>query len=181
MKKSAVINATEFHINLCGKLKQLLLFKFSTTYNSTELHDTLNKQKLQENESLEEYFLIMKQLYLHGNIKDFVLMQYICNIPDFTFRKSILYRCQSIIKFKQKLRIYEKLRLEYDSVKSYKHEGTKSKSRPESEAKNKNNPVKPNMHCYNCGRSILIMLIKIKLPFDFVVTVMAISYSNAIN
>lgn len=53
------------------------------------------KIKLVICETLEEYFLVLKQLRSRGNIEDSALMQYDINgILDPVFGKSILYGCQ---------------------------------------------------------------------------------------
>lgn len=54
------------------------------------MHELLSTRKLQENEFLDEYFLIMKQVRAHGNIQDSALMQNFFNgIPHPVFRQSI--------------------------------------------------------------------------------------------
>lgn len=56
----------------------------------------------------------------------------------------------SLILFnKKKLRVYEKLTLEYESVKSHKHGGTKTKIKSETVVKNRSKPVKSNIRCYS--------------------------------
>ncbi|GBN86298.1 hypothetical protein AVEN_53782-1 [Araneus ventricosus] len=52
-----------------GKLKDLLLSEFAYSCNSTELHETLSKRKLKDNEALEEYFFNKKQLCNRGNVE----------------------------------------------------------------------------------------------------------------
>lgn len=102
--KAQLLLQTEFHINAYEKLDQLLISEFNAIYNSAELHDMLNKQKLQETESLE-HFQVMKQLCSHSNIQDSELMQYINNIrKPFFFRESILYGYLSIVEFKERLK-----------------------------------------------------------------------------
>ncbi|GBM59467.1 hypothetical protein AVEN_131040-1 [Araneus ventricosus] len=99
----------ETSANSCEKLKDLLLSEFCYSCNSAELHEMLSKRKLKDDESLEEYFLKMKQLCNRGNVEDTALMQYVINgIPDSVIRRSILYGCQNLSEFKQKLRVYER-------------------------------------------------------------------------
>lgn len=72
------------------------------------------------NESLDEYFLNMKQLRFRGNVGDSALIQYIINgIEDPVLKKYFRYGSQNINKFMQKLIIYEKWRFGYDNVKSH--------------------------------------------------------------
>lgn len=66
----------------------------------------------------DEYFFLIiniKQLCSCGNVKDFTQLQY--RIEDPVFKKSFLYGCQNIYEFRQNLKIYEKLRFDYDNVK----------------------------------------------------------------
>ncbi|GBO46567.1 Retrovirus-related Pol polyprotein from transposon 17.6 [Araneus ventricosus] len=147
----------ETGVNSWGKLKNLLLSEFGYSCNSAELHEMLSKRKLKDDESLEEYFLKMKQLCTRGNVEDTALMQYVINgIPDSVIRKSILYGCQNLSEFKQKLRVYEKMRSDYDKVKPNKPKfGNETKDRikvPKIENKDKFKDSKlNNIRCFNCG------------------------------
>ncbi|GBM79975.1 hypothetical protein AVEN_61143-1 [Araneus ventricosus] len=85
---------SETSVNSWEKLKDLLLSEFGYSCNSAELHEMLRKRKLKDNESLEKYFLKMKQLCNRGNVEDTTLMQYVINgILASVIRKSISYGC----------------------------------------------------------------------------------------
>ncbi|GBN99704.1 hypothetical protein AVEN_199583-1 [Araneus ventricosus] len=137
--------------------KDLLLSEFGYSCNSAELHEMLSKRKLKDDESLEEYFLKMKQLCNRGNVEDAALMHYVINgIPDSVFRKSILYGCENLSEFKQKLRVYEKMRSDNDKAKPNKPKfGNETKDRikaPKIENKDKFKDTKlNNIRCFNCG------------------------------
>lgn len=60
-------------------------------------------------------------------------MKIVNEINDHVFKKYFLQEC-SIFKFKQKFKIYDKLRFDYDNVKSHK---------PEVDARLKLKPEKP--------------------------------------
>lgn len=48
-ERAKLLVETEHQINSFDKLKQVLLSEIGITYNFTQLHDMLNKRKLQEN------------------------------------------------------------------------------------------------------------------------------------
>lgn len=111
------------------------------------MHELLNKRKLQENEFLDEYFLIMKQLCAHGNIEDSALMQFFFNgIPHPVFRKSILYECQTNLELKQKLKIYDEIRTDYENTKSPKVKSHMS-------VKEKPYHPKIDFLCFSCSQA----------------------------
>lgn len=56
---------------------KLLLEEFGQVCNSADLHEILSKRKIKDNESLDEYFLTMKQLCSKNNIEDSALIQYV--------------------------------------------------------------------------------------------------------
>ncbi|GBN00585.1 Transposon Ty3-G Gag-Pol polyprotein, partial [Araneus ventricosus] len=155
--KAKLYIQSETGVNSWGKLKNLLLSEFGYSCNSAELHEMLSKRKLKDDESLEEYFLKMKQLCTRGNVEDTALMQYVINgIPDSVIRKSILYGCQNLSEFKQKLRVYEKMRSDYDKAKPNRPKfGNETKDRikvSKIENKDKFKDTKlNNIRCFNCG------------------------------
>lgn len=57
-EKAQLLVQTECHRNTSNKLQQLVLSESGLLYKSAELHDMLNKRKLQENKSLDEYCLM---------------------------------------------------------------------------------------------------------------------------
>lgn len=57
--------------------------------------------------------------------------------------------CPNITEFNQRLKIYEKWRIDYDNVKS--HVDFMLRMKPEVDFKNKSRPTKADIHCYNCG------------------------------
>ncbi|KYB25116.1 hypothetical protein TcasGA2_TC031350 [Tribolium castaneum] len=92
-------------------LKKLLIREFHTKINSAELHQMLSRRKMQRNESVQEYSLIMKELASRGNIEMDAVIQYIVDgIPDEVDRKIILYEATTWEELKQKLDIYSRVK-----------------------------------------------------------------------
>lgn len=143
--KAKLFIQSETKINSWHKMKTLLISEFGLICNSADVHEMLSKRKMKENESLDEYFLIMKQLCSRGNVEDSALMQYVVNgINDSTVKKSCLYGCQYISEFETKLKVYEKIRNDYDKAKP---------SKPKVEVKNKSKTFKTETRCFNCGQN----------------------------
>ncbi|CAK9817732.1 Transposon Ty3-I Gag-Pol polyprotein [Anthophora plagiata] len=98
-------------ITTWGKLKSLLLDEFSSRTNSAQLHQMLRDRQMQRNESVHEYFLVMREMAARGGIEAEALIQYIVDgIPDDPCRKSQLYEARNLNELKDKLRIYERVR-----------------------------------------------------------------------
>jgi len=113
---------TEPNINSWLKLKNALIKEFSHDINSAHLHEILNNRKIQEKETVQEYFLKMKEIS-NGQIDDAALIHYIIKgLNDKVENKSILYGCKNLIEFKEKLKVYELIRSD-----SYQHKGVLNK------------------------------------------------------
>ena len=103
----------------------------------------MSNRKLRKDESLQEYFLKMKEIASRGMIEDDALMQYVIDgIQNLTMNKSILYGATNLKDFKAKLKCYEVM-----------HE--KSKCRPEAgliqqKVLSGKTELKRD-NCYNCG------------------------------
>lgn len=145
--------------------------EFGSICNLVEQHELLSKRKITENKSLDKYFLLMKQSCSQGNIEGSALIQ--CYINDSVFKKSFSYGCHNIHEFNQKLKIYEKLRNDYYSVKPPK---------PEVQIKPRSKPVKTEICDYNCcGNSHEGVNLKIKVPFVLVGINMGRSLLSVLN
>jgi len=102
-------------------------------------------------ESIQQYFLIMKEIASKGNIKDDSLMEYVIDgVDDESVNKSILYGAETIKEFKIKLchfeRMKEKTTAKVTRDKDLKKSNKDSTTRTEQfKDRNKTN------HCYNCG------------------------------
>ncbi|XP_018366004.1 PREDICTED: uncharacterized protein LOC108763139 [Trachymyrmex cornetzi] len=59
------------------KLKTILQDEFSDKVNSAQVHEMLRKRKLKKEESLQEYYLAMKELASRGKIESEALIQYV--------------------------------------------------------------------------------------------------------
>ncbi|GBM91690.1 hypothetical protein AVEN_257233-1 [Araneus ventricosus] len=91
-------------------MKQHILDEFSDKINGLQLHKLMESRRMKPFETLQEYFLAMRDLAYKGSLDDSSLIEYVINgIPDSSNNKIILYGCKSIPEFKEKLKIYEKL------------------------------------------------------------------------
>ncbi|GFY20196.1 elongation factor 2 [Trichonephila clavipes] len=105
---------TELQINSWEKLKQALIDEFSLEINSSLLHELLRNRKIRDCETTLEYFLKMKELCNSGKIDDSALMHYVIKgINDRQENKIILYGCNILTLFKEKLKIYEAIKNDY--------------------------------------------------------------------
>lgn len=118
-----------------------------------ELEELPSKRKMKDNEYLDEHILNMKQLHSQGNVEESALLLSVINVIKYCiFKISILYGYSNIYEFKQKLKIYEKLRFYSKNVK--REVDARPKRKPEVEFKNKSKPVKSDIRCYNyCNKS----------------------------
>jgi hypothetical protein len=143
---------SECGISTWSQLREALLSEFSTRLNSAHLHQMLSSRKIQKKETVQEYFLIMKELASRGNVEDNALIQYtIDGITDDTSNKIILYGANNLKEFKRKLQIFESLR--ENSMKMFK-----TKKEPEiKEEVMKKQDMKykkeegKQIRCFNCG------------------------------
>ena len=106
------------HLLTYEAFKNALINEFGHTISAIDLHKMLQNRKLHHSESILEYFLAMREIASKSDfyLDDQSLMEYcIQGIPDTTSNKIILYGCQNLSEFKEKLKIYEKI---YDSNKS---------------------------------------------------------------
>lgn len=95
------------------KLRSSLLNEFSSKMNSADLHEELRRRKLRRDESVQEYYLIMKELASRGKIEEKALVKYIVNgITDDASRTVVLYGARNLKELKEKLEIYDTIRRE---------------------------------------------------------------------
>lgn len=92
------------------QMKAHLLDEFSDKINSRQLHQLMAARRMKQTETLQEYFLAMRDLAHKGSLENTSLFDYVINgIPDTSSNKIFLYGCKSISEFKEKLKIYENL------------------------------------------------------------------------
>lgn len=124
------------------KLRDALFEEFDSRVTSIDLHNLLQKRKLKSNESLQDYFFSVRELASRGNIDEASVIEYVINgIPDPVNNKIILYGCKSLAELKEKLRIYEKLRLP-------RSDGNHTPTPVVQQRRQSNNPP---VICFNCG------------------------------
>lgn len=130
------------------KLRKALIEEFDVKITDADIHRQLAKRRRKKEESIQQYFLIMKEITSKGNITDDSLIEYVIDgIDDEGINKSILYSAETIKEFKTKLRHFEKMK-EKIMAKVTKDKNVK-KSDKDSTTKFKDRS-KMN-HCYKCG------------------------------
>ncbi|GFX83533.1 transposon Tf2-9 polyprotein [Trichonephila clavipes] len=93
-----------------SQMKEHLLNEFSDRINSAQLHNMMQARRLKPTETLQEYFLTMRDLAHKGAVDDSSLIDYIIDgIPDSSNNKIILYSSKTLSEFKDKLKTYETL------------------------------------------------------------------------
>ncbi|KYQ59576.1 hypothetical protein ALC60_01402 [Trachymyrmex zeteki] len=110
-------------------------------FECAELHRQMDKRKIKKDESIQAYFLAMKEITSRGETEEETLFQYVIDgMEDQTVNKSVLYGARNAKEFKEKLKVYEKMRMKTTSV-------TKSANA----AANKKVKPKEDVRCFNCG------------------------------
>ncbi|GFQ91668.1 transposon Tf2-9 polyprotein [Trichonephila clavata] len=131
----------------------------------------MQNRRLRPTESLFEYFLAMREIASKANflIDDQSIITYcISGIPDSKHNKLILYACNSISEFKEKLKIYEKVFMQNNSY-SFDNNNKSTNVKHDFSMSNKNDMCCDNkfqnkskfnatvnksdvrMRCFNCG------------------------------
>lgn len=145
------------------KLKEALTEEFSMKITSAELHRMLERRKIKEEETFQEYFLKMRELASRGSIELEALFEYVINgINDETSNKIILYGAKTIREFKDKLDTYEKMKksnLERTTKFTKnrddpsKHAGKKSSGEDAKKKTLDEQEGGSQIRCFNCGTS----------------------------
>lgn len=138
---------SETGISSWYKLREALKEEFDTKTTSAELHKLLSKRKKQKNESLSEYFFVMKEIASRGDIDNDSLFQYVIDgIGDDSGNIIILYGAKNLKEFKEKLHDYE--RVTERSVKEDRRQRGFFENKPHGK---KERSVSSN--CFNCGEA----------------------------
>lgn len=102
-----ILVESEGIIKTWKKLKSVLKEKFSDKINSAQLHEMLLKRKMKKEETIQEYYLVMKELASRGKIGPDALVQYVIDgIQDDTNSKLVLYGARKLEDFKEKLKAF---------------------------------------------------------------------------
>ena len=101
---------SEKNLTTWKKLKSALQDEFGLKINSAKLHEMLGKRKIKKTESVQEYFLVMKEIAGRGEIKTDALIHYVIDgIVDDTRNKLCLFGARTLKDFKEKLRVYNEI------------------------------------------------------------------------
>lgn len=69
---------------------------------------------MKKDESVQAYFLAMREIAARGEIEEVALFQYVTDeIKDQSMNKGILYGAKNTKEFKEKLKVYEKMRAKH--------------------------------------------------------------------
>lgn len=136
------------------RLRNVLKQEYGSKLNSAHLHQMLAARKLGKNETVQEYFLIMREMASRGNIEDDALIQYVIDgISDDPGRKAILYGAKTLKDFRDKLKTYS-------LMKSKEPESNREPNSGWNRRTPTQKPVEstPSTHygselrCFNCGK-----------------------------
>jgi len=128
--------------------------------SSADIHRKLAKRKMKKDESLQEYYLSMRELASQGNVDPESVIQYVVNgIPD-SSSKVMLYGVRDYNEFRTRLRTYKKIQAKGATTsKGYlrkeltsKPTGDDAKSKGDQKGDQKK-MAKATDRCYNCGES----------------------------
>lgn len=123
------------------KLKKALKDEFGDALHSAELHQLLKKRKIKKSESVQAYFLAMKEIAARGEIEDEALFYYVIEgIEDKPANKSVLYGAKDMKQFKDKLKIYDRMRVT-----------TLNLNKATNQVVAKQVKTNEDTRCYNCG------------------------------
>lgn len=140
------------------QLKTVLTKEFSDKVNSAELHEMLRKRKLAKDETVQEYYLTMKEMASRGKIEPEAFIQHVIDgISDDSSNKLILYGTKTLEDFKERIKTYEAIRKKnVDKIKSDREKESAFKKReairkPTMFKKTEEKEQDPVTRCYNCG------------------------------
>lgn len=141
-------------------LKKALKDEFDVATSSVEIHKLLTQRRKKREESLQEYFLVMKEIASRGDIEQASVFQYVIDgIDDDSGSKLLLYGAKSSTDFKEKMKSYE-MAVQSQPKKNSKSQSSfqgGSRSTNEKEKKRWDNGKKKaadgdeGQNCYNCG------------------------------
>ncbi|KAF8788180.1 hypothetical protein HNY73_009711 [Argiope bruennichi] len=137
-------------INNWEQMKNHLIEEFSQKINGLQLHNLMQARRLKPTETLQEYFLAMRDLAHKGSLDessliDYVIMAFLILLNN----KIILHGCKSISEFKEKLKIYEKL---FYASKTFKqHVDRKNDDHTHDARLDHKRITQPQPTCYSCG------------------------------
>lgn len=138
-------------------LKRKLKEEFEVKVSSAQIHKILMSRKKGYSESVQEYVLVMREIGNRANIETEVVIQYIIDgIQDDSSNKTILYGARNFSEFKEKVKLYEKIKSSkqsFDQGKKNEHKYNNDNSRNDRRntgyhEKNFRSKVQV---CYNCG------------------------------
>lgn len=129
-------------------LRKALLNEFGERISSAQLHRALTERKMRKNETMQEYYLHMRELASRGSVEETAVIQYIVDgIYDDVNNKVFLYAAKDFQELKEKLRIYSDVR----EKRGMHQQKTKQYLDPTKTRSDRTVETKTNTRCYNCG------------------------------
>ena len=109
------------------------------------------KRKIKETESIQEYFLIMREIASQGSIETDALFDYLIDgLGDCSSNKAILYGAKTIIELKERLKTYGKIRKSKTGINSQPIRKPDSVKYSVKEKKWESSNIKA-LRCFYCG------------------------------
>ncbi|XP_046141945.1 uncharacterized protein LOC123987838 [Osmia bicornis bicornis] len=150
---------SERAVNSWNKLKDALKKEFISKSNSAQIHKMLSERKLAVHESVQEYYLTMKELASRGSVEEEALIQYIVDgVTDDTPNKFILFAATTLEELKKRLETYEELRRKHrEKSYFYKKPTQTNKESPAAASKSPGQPANSKttiseIRCFICGK-----------------------------
>lgn len=156
---------SERGLNTWLELREALREEFATRINSAQLHEMLISRRKKKNESVQEYFLSMRELAAKGNIEAEALIKYVIDgITDDINHKLILSGARTLLEFKEKLRSYDETQKKTGQRNSdlNSRKGAKGKEAGSTGSTNaqqkkttdqKRTEASTVVRCFNCGET----------------------------
>lgn len=133
------------NITSWDELKEMLLEEFSVKFSSAEIHGRLRARKKKKEESLKDYFFIMREIGGMGKVEEEAIIEYcIDGIDDIASNKILLYGAKTFGAFREKLNLYE----HFISKNRVVHQSVKHGGQPKHSVR----PSEAPSRCFNCGR-----------------------------
>lgn len=93
-----------------SKLRKLLKDEFSSKTTSATVHRMLMERKKRNNETLMQYYIVMKEIASRANIEEEVTIEYIIDgVTGDAVHKTLLYGPKTFKDFKEKIKLYDQV------------------------------------------------------------------------
>jgi Zinc knuckle len=119
-------------------LRHFLVAEFKSHLSSVDVHRKMQTRKQEENESLLEYLLAMREIAAKGHLDEEAIIKYtVSGIRGSEANKAMLYGCPSLPIFREKLKCFEEFQHNLERKPIGRHQKSTDEKYPGK--------------CYNCG------------------------------